>query len=299
MVDLTDSNKENSQHINQFQAEAGTLYVVATPIGNISDISYRATETLQQVNLICAEDTRHSQRLMSHYDITTPMISLHEHNEEARIEQIAEKLKEGLSVALISDAGTPLISDPGFKLVRGLRQKGFRISPIPGASALISALSVAGLATDSFSFWGFLPSKSKARKERYQALSEHKETLVFYESSHRIADSLKDLNEVMGDRHVVIAREITKNFETILSGASSIVLEQVINDPNQQKGEFVVMVEGVTKVSVGDEISHEARHIMSHLISELPPNKAAKLTAQITGAKKKDLYQWALQQKTD
>ncbi|AKE52654.1 16S rRNA (cytidine(1402)-2'-O)-methyltransferase [Kangiella geojedonensis] len=299
MVDLTDSNKENSQHINQFQADAGTLYVVATPIGNISDISYRAIETLQQVNLICAEDTRHSQRLMSHYDITTPMISLHEHNEEARIEQIAEKLNDGLSVALISDAGTPLISDPGFKLVRGLRQKGFRISPIPGASALISALSVAGLATDSFSFWGFLPSKSKARKERYEALSEHKETLVFYESSHRIADSLKDLSEVMGDRHVVIAREITKNFETILSGVSSIVLEQVINDPNQQKGEFVVMVEGVTKVSVGDEISQEARNIMAHLISELPPNKAAKLAAQITGAKKKDLYQWALQQKAD
>lgn len=299
MADLTDSHNENSQQIKQFQIAAGTLYVVATPIGNIHDISYRAIETLKQVSLICAEDTRHSQRLMSHYGITTPMMSLHEHNEEARIEQITAKLGTGESIALISDAGTPLISDPGFKLVRGLRQHGAKISPVPGASALISALSVAGLATDSFSFWGFLPSKSKARCERYQALADNKETLVFYESSHRIVDSLKDLSDVMGDRHIVIAREITKNFETILSGTASIVLQQVINDPNQQKGEFVLMVEGVTKAVADEGISSEAKHIMSHLVSELPPNKAAKLAAQITGAKKKDLYQWALQQKTD
>lgn len=299
MADLTDSHNENSQQIKQFQIAAGTLYVVATPIGNIHDISYRAIETLKQVSLICAEDTRHSQRLMSHYGITTPMMSLHEHNEEARIEQIAAKLGTGESIALISDAGTPLISDPGFKLVRGLRQHSAKISPVPGASALISALSVAGLATDSFSFWGFLPSKSKARCERYQALADNKETLVFYESSHRIVDSLKDLSDVMGDRHIVIAREITKNFETFLSGTASIVLQQVINDPNQQKGEFVLMVEGVTKAVADESISSEAKHIMSHLVSELPPNKAAKLAAQITGAKKKDLYQWALQQKTD
>ncbi|GAA4363147.1 16S rRNA (cytidine(1402)-2'-O)-methyltransferase [Kangiella marina] len=299
MADLTDSNKENSQQINQFHPGSGTLYVVATPIGNISDMSYRAIETLQQVSLICAEDTRHSQRLMVHYHIGTPMISLHEHNEEARLGQIAEKLSSGQSIALISDAGTPLISDPGFKLVRGLRQQGFKISPIPGASALISALSVAGLATDSFSFWGFLPAKSKARQERYQQLLDNKETLVFYESSHRIADSLKDLSDVFGERQVVIAREITKNFETILSGTTSIVLQQVINDPNQQKGEFVVMVEGVAKNAADQEISSEAKTVMSHLMTELPPNKAAKLTAQITGAKKKDLYQWALDQKAD
>lgn len=296
MTDLTDSHNKNSPQINQFD-EKGTLYVVATPIGNIDDMSFRAIKTLQQVSLILAEDTRHSQRLMTHYDIRTPMMSLHEHNEEARIEQIANKLDDGQSVALISDAGTPLISDPGFKLVRELRQREYSISPIPGASALICALSVAGLATDSFSFWGFLPSKTNARKERYKELSEHKETLVFYESSHRIADSLKDLVYVFGERHVVLARELTKNFETILSGPASIVLEQVNNDSNQQKGEFVVMVEGLSKESVG--LSAEATSIMTQLLTELPPNKAAKLTAQITGVKKKDLYQWALQQKSD
>ena len=297
MADLTDSNKENSQQIKQFTEQAGVLYVVATPIGNIEDISYRAVQTLKDVSLICAEDTRHSQRLMAHYDIGTPMMSLHEHNEEARIQQIADKLAAGECIALISDAGTPLISDPGFKLVRGLRQQGYSISPIPGASALISALSVAGLATDSFSFWGFLPAKSKARKERFKALAEHKETLVFYESSHRIADSLQDLSDVLGERQVVIARELTKNFETILSGDSSNILEQVLNDSNQQKGEFVVMVEGAT--SAVDGVTAEAQEVMAQLLTELPPNKAAKLAAQITGAKKKELYQWALQQKDD
>ncbi|PXF63312.1 16S rRNA (cytidine(1402)-2'-O)-methyltransferase [Kangiella spongicola] len=296
MTDLTDSHNKNSPQINQFD-EKGSLYVVATPIGNIDDLSFRAIKTLQQVSLILAEDTRHSQRLMTHYDIRTQMMSLHEHNEEARIEQIANKLDDGQSVALISDAGTPLISDPGFKLVRELRQREYAISPIPGASALICALSVAGLATDSFSFWGFLPSKTNARKERYKELSEHKETLVFYESSHRIADSLNDLVDVFGERHVVIARELTKNFETILSGPASIVLEQVNNDSNQQKGEFVVMVEGLSKANEG--LSTEATSIMTQLLTELPPNKAAKLTAQITGVKKKDLYQWALQQKSD
>lgn len=297
MADLTDSNKENSQQIKQFTEQAGVLYVVATPIGNIEDISYRAVQTLKDVSLICAEDTRHSQRLMAHYDIRTPMMSLHEHNEEARIQQIADKLAAGECIALISDAGTPLISDPGFKLVRGLRQQGYSISPIPGASALISALSVAGLATDSFSFWGFLPAKSKARKERFKALAEHKETLVFYESSHRIADSLQDLSDVLGERQVVIARELTKNFETILSGDSSNILEQVLNDSNQQKGEFVVMVEGATNAV--DGVTAEAQEVMAQLLTELPPNKAAKLAAQITGAKKKELYQWALQQKDD
>ena len=297
MADLTDSNKENSQQIKQFTEQAGVLYVVATPIGNIEDISYRAVQTLKDVSLICAEDTRHSQRLMAHYDIRTPMMSLHEHNEEARIQQIADKLAAGECIALISDAGTPLISDPGFKLVRGLRQQGYSISPIPGASALISALSVAGLATDSFSFWGFLPAKSKARKERFKALAEHKETLVFYESSHRIADSLQDLSDVLGERQVVIARELTKNFETILSGDSSNILEQVLNDSNQQRGEFVVMVEGATNAV--DGVTAEAQEVMAQLLTELPPNKAAKLAAQITGAKKKELYQWALQQKDD
>ncbi|NVK20996.1 MAG: 16S rRNA (cytidine(1402)-2'-O)-methyltransferase [Kangiellaceae bacterium] len=258
-------------------------------------MSARAIQTLQQVDLICAEDTRHSQRLMQYFSIHTPMLSLHEHNEEARIEQIADKLTAGQNIALISDAGTPLISDPGFKLVRGLRQKGFKISPIPGASAIITALSVAGLATDSFSFWGFLPSKSGARQQKFEQLAEHSETLVFYESSHRIVACLQDLQSVMPTRNIVIARELTKTFETILSGQVEAVLQQVEQDGDQQKGEFVLMVQGATEQV--SEISSDAKKLLSALLEELPPNKAAKIVANVTGLKKKDLYQWALEQK--
>lgn len=297
MNDLTDSNMEDSSKFDTDLSQHGSLYIIATPIGNIDDITFRAIETLKSVSLICAEDTRHSQRLMSHYDIRTPMISLHEHNEEARISEIAARLISGESVALISDAGTPLISDPGFKLVRDLRQRGHKISPIPGASALITALSVAGLPTDSFSFWGFLPAKTKARKERFSQLSDHKETLVFYESSHRIADSLKDLVDIFAERQVVIGRELTKNFETILADTSSKVLSMVLNDHNQQKGEFVVIVEGAKANQ--HALSNDSKTIMTHLLTELPPNKAAKLAAHITGSKKKELYQWALEHKQD
>ncbi|AOE50479.1 16S rRNA (cytidine(1402)-2'-O)-methyltransferase [Kangiella sediminilitoris] len=280
---------------HQVNEASGILYVVATPIGNIDDMSYRAVTTLQQVNLICAEDTRHSQRLMEHYAIKTPMMSLHEHNEQSRIQQIMDRLESGDSIALISDAGTPLISDPGFKLVRELRDKGYKVSPIPGPSAIVTALSVAGLATDSFSFWGFLPAKSSARKARYSELAEHSETLVFYESSHRIVDSLKDLLEVLGDRTIAVARELTKNFETIISSETSKVIEMMLADSNQQKGEFVLIISGNTPSEKG--LSVEAKNVMGSLLSELPPNKAAKLAAQITGTKKKELYQWALEQK--
>ena len=273
----------------------GCLYVVATPIGNFDDMSARAIQTLQQVDLICAEDTRHSQRLMQHYNITTPMLSLHEHNEEARIEQIADKLLSGQNIALISDAGTPLISDPGFKLVRGLRQRDLTVSPVPGASAIITALSVAGLATDSFSFWGFLPSKSGARQQKFQQLLDHSETLVFYESSHRIAVCLHDLQKVMPQRNIVIARELTKTFETILSGTVDDVLLKVEQDDDQQKGEFVLMVQGASQQN--SELTSEVIKLLSALLEELPPNKAAKIVASVTGLKKKDLYQWALEQK--
>ncbi|MHC9509885.1 16S rRNA (cytidine(1402)-2'-O)-methyltransferase [Kangiella sp. M94] len=276
-------------------AQLGTLFVVATPIGNIEDISARAIRTLKEVNLICAEDTRHSQRLVQHYQIDTPMMSLHEHNEVARIDQIAKRLQEGQSIALISDAGTPLISDPGFKLVRELRQQGHRISPIPGPSAIITALSIAGLATDSFSFWGFLPAKSSGRKQVFNDLSHHSETLVFYESSHRILDCLKDLQEVMGDRELVIARELTKTFETILSGGVSNLVEKVAADLDQQKGEFVLMVSGCGEKPEAMDLATEK--LMTALLQELPPNKAAKIAAQVSGLKKKVLYQWALEQK--
>lgn len=276
-------------------AQLGTLYIVATPIGNIEDISARAIRTLKEVDLICAEDTRHSQRLMQHYQIDTPMMSLHEHNEVGRIEQVSALLKQAKNIALISDAGTPLISDPGFKLVRDIRKQGFRISPIPGASAIITALSVAGLATDSFSFWGFLPAKSSGRKQVFSDLSQHRETLVFYESSHRILDCLKDLNQIMGDRELVIARELTKTFETILSGKASSLVNKLEEDLDQQKGEFVLMVSGADDKPT--EMDSSTQSLMAALLEELPPNKAAKIAAQVSGLKKKVLYQWALEQK--
>lgn len=271
----------------------GCLYVVATPIGNIQDISNRAIETLKQVNLIAAEDTRHSQRLCQHYAIKTPMISLHEHNEEARVEQLAERLEAGESIALISDAGTPLISDPGFKLVRALRKKSYKISPIPGPSALISALSVAGIATDSFSFHGFLPAKSSSRKQKYQELANRAETLVFYESSHRIEASLADAFVVLGERHAVIARELTKTYETILDGSLQELIEQIKADQNQTKGEFVLIVSGQDKHKKEGVVDSE--HLLFELLKELPPNKASKIVAKITGENKQDLYQKAIE----
>ena len=280
---------------NSMTSQIGKFYVVATPIGNIDDISFRAINTLKAVDLICAEDTRHSSRLMQHYAINTPMMSLHEHNEIARIQQITEKLNNGNNIALISDAGTPLISDPGFKLVRELRMLGFEISPVPGPSAIIAALSVAGLATDSFSFWGFLPAKSNARQQKYQQLSSHSETLVFYESSHRIFESLKDLQAVMGERSIVIGRELTKTFETILSGDVSTIIHILEQDPDQHKGEFVVMVQGAEVNQ--EELDASSKDLMKALLEELPPNKAAKIAASVTGIKKKLFYQWALEHK--
>ncbi len=273
----------------------GCLYVVATPIGNIEDISLRAINTLKEVSLIAAEDTRHSQRLCQHYAIGTPMISLHEHNELARVEQIAEKLAQGQSIALISDAGTPLISDPGFKLVRELRNKGHKVSPIPGPSALITALSVAGIATDSFSFFGFLPAKSSSRSQKHQELVNRVETLVFYESSHRILASLIDAAEIYGNRRAVIARELTKTFETVLDGSLSELIESVKQDDNQTKGEFVLIISGQEKSK--QEQKFDSKQLLSELLKELPPNKAAKIAAKLTGEKKKDLYHLALELK--
>ncbi|NVJ67915.1 MAG: 16S rRNA (cytidine(1402)-2'-O)-methyltransferase [Gammaproteobacteria bacterium] len=275
--------------------DSGCLFVVATPIGNIEDISVRAIETLKAVSLIAAEDTRHSLRLCQHYGISTPMISLHEHNEVARVEQIAQKLAQGDSIALISDAGTPLISDPGFKLVRELRAQGYKISPIPGPSALITALSVAGIATDSFSFFGFLPAKSSSRVQKHQELVNRVETLVFYESSHRILASLEDAAKVYGERHAVVARELTKTYETILDGSLSELIQCVKQDDNQTKGEFVLIISGQEKSK--QEQSFDSKQLLSELLQELPPNKAAKIAAKLTGEKKKDLYQMALELK--
>lgn len=268
---------------------AGTLHVVATPIGNLGDISARALETLKSVAAICAEDTRRTRALLQQFGIGTPLLALHEHNEDELAERLVARLAAGEALALVSDAGTPLISDPGFRLVRAARAAGIRVSPVPGAAALIAALSVAGLPSDRFAFEGFLPAKAGARRERLQALAGEPRTLVFYESSHRIMDFLEDAAAAFGaERPAVVARELTKLFETVLDGALGELRSRIGQDANQQKGEFVVLVAGA-----GDE--HDARlaagrRLYARLIEHLPPSTAAKLAAELTGAPRKSLY---------
>ena len=268
---------------------AGTLFIVATPIGNLADLSPRALDTLKTVAAICAEDTRHTRQLLSHFGIDRPLLALHEHNEEAMCERIVERIGAGDSLALVSDAGTPLVSDPGYRVVRAARAAGLRVSPVPGACAAIAALSVAGLPSDRFSFEGFLPAKSSARRERLGGLASEARTLVFYESSHRIAESLADMCQVFGDgRAAVVARELTKMFETVLDGTLAELRARVEADDNQRKGEFVVMVQGV-----GDDAEAqlvEGRRLYAKLSEHLPPSTAAKLAAELSGAPRKSLY---------
>ena len=267
------------------------LYIVATPIGNLGDLSPRALEVLSRVDRVAAEDTRHSGRLLAHFNIKAPMISVHDHNERQRADLIIEHLRNGESVALVSDAGTPLISDPGFVLVRAVREAGFRVSPVPGCCAFVAALCVSGLPSDRFLFEGFLPAKSGARRQRLEALASETPTLIFYESTHRIVASLGDVAELFGgDRYAVIARELTKTFETVQGGTLAELLVWIEQDPMQQKGEFVVLVQGAP-APVLDQIDAEALRILHLLAQELPPKKAAGLAASITGLKKNQLYQ--------
>lgn len=271
-----------------------TLYVVATPIGNLDDITSRALLILQQVDLIAAEDTRHSRRLLDHYQIKNRLVSLHDHNENSRAEQIINLLAEGKSVALISDAGTPLISDPGYSLVARVRKAGFDVLPIPGVSALIAALSVAGLPTDRFFFAGFLPAKAQARTKALENLAQQQGTLIFYESPHRLLATLQAMIDTLGgERQACVAREITKHFETYLTASLTDLLAQVTADPNQQKGEFVLLVEGFTGQTL-DAAWTEACRWLLELKDVMPPSKASALVARMTGTKKKDLYQWML-----
>jgi len=273
------------------------LYVVATPIGNLADMTARAIEVLQTVSLIAAEDTRHSARLMAHFNIKTPMISVHDHNERQRIERIIERLAAGESIALISDAGTPLISDPGFVLVRAVREAQFRVVPVPGCSALVTALCAAGLPSDRFVFEGFLPAKSLARRQRLNALADEDRTLIFYESTHRILASLEDMQACFGvDRMVVAARELTKTFETIKGAPVAELLAWMREDANQQKGEFVVLVQG-RPAPAADAVDAGAMRVLDVLLEELPIKQAAALAARITGLKKNFLYQAALERR--
>lgn len=271
------------------------LYVVSTPIGNLDDLTPRAVETLKKVDLIAAEDTRHSGRLMQHFAISTPMMAVHDHNERQRAQILVEKLSQGQSIALISDAGTPLISDPGYHLVSAVREAGYKVVPVVGACALIVALSVSGLATDRFSFYGFLPSKSSGRTQKLQQLAKVTHTQVFYESPHRIVAMVSDIVLIMGShRQLVLARELTKTFETIYGGPAADVQAWLLADHNQQKGEFVVLIEGAEEEQLHD-IGPEEERMLTLLLAELPIKKAAAITASITGRKKKALYDRALE----
>jgi 16S rRNA (cytidine1402-2'-O)-methyltransferase len=274
----------------------GKLYVVATPIGNLADFSFRAVETLKQVDLIAAEDTRHVKLLLQHYGISNKIVSFHQYNEEKAAESLLEKLHNGLSIALVSDAGTPLLSDPGMPLVRKVKDAGLTVVPIPGACALIAALSAAGLPVTQFSFEGFLPRTSSARKAFFTERLAAPTTWVFYESSHRILAALQDMLAVLpDDRQIVIARELTKLHETIVKTTLANALELVTQDDNMRKGEFVVIVEGATKVRKEDDaLSPEQANILAILMRECSTKTAVALAVEITGARKKLLYQAAL-----
>lgn len=270
----------------------GTLFIVSTPLGNLKDISFRAIEVLQKVRWIAAEDTRHSIALLKHYNIQTPMKSFHEHNESQRIALIEKELIQGEDIALMSDAGTPLISDPGYGLIRHLTEKKFKVSPVPGACAVIAALSAAGLPTDRFIFEGFLSAKSTARCIQLQTRQYESATLIFYEAPHRLVSCLSDMTIVFGaERQAVIARELTKTFEDFQRGTLSTLFKYYKNHSNQQRGEITICVAGASDKKSS---TIDAEKILKILLAELPLKKAAQCAAKITGLKKNELYTMAL-----
>ncbi len=274
----------------------GTLYVVATPIGNLDDISARALRVLREVALIAAEDTRHSQRLLQHFGIGTPLAACHEHNERDQGGRFIGRLLAGEDVALISDAGTPLISDPGFHLVRSARAAGIPVVPVPGACALIAALSAAGLPSDRFIFEGFLPAKAVGRRQRLEALREEPRTLLFYEAPHRLLESVGDMLAVFGpERPALLARELTKTFETLKGLPLAELREFIAADSNQQRGECVLLVGGWQAPEGEEAISAESLRVLDLLLAEMPVKRAAALAAEITGVRKNLLYQAALE----
>ncbi|EOI7431856.1 16S rRNA (cytidine(1402)-2'-O)-methyltransferase [Yersinia enterocolitica] len=275
---------------------ASTLYVVPTPIGNLGDITHRALEVLKGVDLIAAEDTRHTGLLLQHFAINARLFALHDHNEQQKADHLLAKLQEGQSIALVSDAGTPLINDPGYHLVRRCREAGIRVVPLPGACAAITALSAAGLASDRFCYEGFLPAKTKGRKDTLQALIEEPRTLIFYESTHRLLESLQDMVTVLGpQRYVVLARELTKTWESIHGAPVGELLAWVQEEETRRRGEMVLIVEG-HKVQVDDALPAAALRTLALLQKELPLKKAAALAAGIHGVKKNALYKYALEQ---
>ncbi|PCH62536.1 MAG: 16S rRNA (cytidine(1402)-2'-O)-methyltransferase [SAR86 cluster bacterium] len=275
--------------------QQAALYIVATPIGNLLDMSMRAVDVLKSVSLIAAEDTRHSAVLLQHFGITTKMVSYHDFASTRSAEKLLEKVRSGLSVALISDAGTPLISDPGYKLVNLARQEDLKVVPIPGACAITAAISVAGLPSDKFIFEGFLPNKMAARQAQLRSVLLETRTLIFYESPHRIIASLEDFNTVFGgQRKLFIAREISKKFETLTLKSLEECLKFVSADANQQRGEFVLILEGADKDGVVDSKHNEALAMVGLLLEDLSMKRAVAVAAKITGAKKNKLYEEVL-----
>jgi len=275
----------------------GVLYVVATPIGNLQDFSPRAQSVLRQVDLIAAEDTRHSRHLLKHFGITTAYQSLHEHNERQQSGALLQRLQLGESIALISDAGTPLISDPGCYLIQSALAVQIRVVPIPGPSALISALSVAGFRADRFVFEGFLPAKALARRQRLENLAHETRTLVFYEAPHRLLDSLNDMVQSFGqEREAVLVKELSKVFETVYRDSLGGIVKWLSAGAGRQKGEFVLVVQGAPPPD-DNVLSPEVKRIFQLLGKELPLKKAAKLTSEITGIGKNSLYAFGLEQK--
>ena len=272
-------------------ASEHTLYLVATPIGHLDDLSLRAVATLRRVDRIYAEDTRHSVGLLKAHGIDTPLFPLHEHNESERAEAVAREIRDGGDAALISDAGTPLISDPGYRLVNACIEQGVCVSPVPGACALIAALSASGLPTDRFAYAGFPPSRGAARTDWFASVASTDRTLVFYESPHRILDALEQLRQHCGpDRPLVLARELTKRFETILRGTTAQLEQRVLQDSNQQRGEFVVVL-GAAVVEIDPErVSVSLEQLVTALAPHLPPKALSRVVAEFTGMPRRDAY---------
>jgi 16S rRNA (cytidine1402-2'-O)-methyltransferase len=282
-------------------APAGTLYVIATPIGNLGDVTARARDTLAAVDVVAAEDTRHSGRLLAHLGIERPIISLHEHNEADRAPDVIARLLAGQSVALVSDAGTPLVSDPGFRVVAAARAAGLRVVPIPGACAAIAALSVAGLPTDRFCFEGFLPAKGGARRTRLAALARETRTLVFYEAPHRVAETLADLAQAFGDaRAAVLARELTKLHESVYADALGVLAARAATDADMNRGEAVLVVAGADAVPEDDAGgTPDVRALLGALLAELPVSRAVDVVVKATGQRRNRVYAMALEMRGD
>ena len=294
-IENPDKNDELKTVLLNSDVSPSTLYLVATPIGNLGDITQRAISVLGQVDVIAAEDTRHSQRLLSHLCIKTKLLAYHEHNEEKITPRLLDELESGKSIALISDAGTPLISDPGYRLVMQAHDRNVKVVPVPGVCAAIAALSAAGLATDSFAFEGFPPAKQGARLQFFEPFAKQQRTMIFYVSCHRIIDTLKDMQTIFGEnRRVTFAREITKTFETIKRMTLSDLIPWVEADPNQRKGEMVVIVEGAAEAKTD---ATQVDSYLSILLAELPVKQSVALVVKMTGENKNDIYKRALELK--